>query len=77
MPQPPQFNALVLVLTQLPLQFTVPLGHEPAHWPAEHTGVVPVQGVAVQLPQWLASEVRSTQVPLQSVSPVWHLQEPA
>jgi hypothetical protein len=67
-PHAPQFWALLCVSTQLPLQSTVPEGHE--HRLLAHTRL-PAQ-ICEQNPQLFLSSVRSTQELLQRASPEAH-----
>lgn len=53
--------------TQTPLQLVLPAEQHTPDWQ------VPLQAVAVQLPQWAASVWRFTQAPLQLVKPMLQL----
>jgi hypothetical protein len=67
-PQPPQLAGSLVVVTQragLP-QATVPTGQ--THWPAAQ--IVPPEQTVPQAPQLPALDSKSTQAPLQVVSPV-------
>jgi hypothetical protein len=61
----PQFAVSVFGFTHELLQFVVPAAQTSVHVPAEH--VCEASHAVVQLPQWAAVVLRSTQVPLQLV----------
>jgi hypothetical protein len=66
--QPPQLFGSLLMLTQSPLHSVSVGSQAPAQVPPLQTGVVPPQ-VVVHEPQCVLSVSRSTQTPLQAVSP--------
>jgi hypothetical protein len=70
-PHEPQFAKLVLVSTQVPLQFVCPAGQLPAHWPPEQTR--PAAHAWPQVPQLALSVCTLVQMPLQLTRPAWHV----
>jgi hypothetical protein len=65
LPQVPQLDVSVAVITHDPMQFVLPAGHPSTHAALAHT-MVPVQAMLHML-QWSMSVWRLTHSPLQNV----------
>jgi hypothetical protein len=77
MPHPPQFSGSTFSWTHVPPQFVQSAGQELWHIPFEHqysafAGATVLQVKAVHPPHTFELELVSTQVPPQSVNPLWH-----
>jgi hypothetical protein len=70
LPQPPQLPALPVVSTQLEPHNAKPPPHPVEHLPCEHT--MPAAQTVPHAPQFFASEVMETHVPLQLTCPAGH-----